>query len=103
MNMNNKGQSLVIFIIVLPICFLLITYVTFLFYSTYEKNNQEHIADIICKYSKNEKNITELLRLGKENDNKQDIIVNNNDGKIEVKLTKKIMFDIELKTTLKCE
>ena len=91
--MNNKGQALVIFVIILPIIFLLIYFVVSKVYLEGEKKNQEDILEILCDYSK--KNVTDndIIKLGLENDKDLEIRIKRNNN-IEITLEKKIkLFD----------
>ena len=54
MKLNNKGQTLVIFVMILPIIVLGIAFILIKVYSTYEKNKQNNIANIICEQYKKE-------------------------------------------------
>lgn len=100
--MNNKGQTLVIFVMILPIIVLGSLYIFLTLYSNYEKDNQKDIIKSICDYSKKENDITELIKFGNSNDNDQDISIKRIDNKIEVTLIKKGIFNIKIKTTTIC-
>lgn len=82
--MNNKGQVLVIFVVLLPIILILLAYVFDKCYLLYEQQKISNIADIICDYKiKNSSN--ELLQqLSLENDSKLTTIeVNKNSITLE--------------------
>ena len=87
--MNNKGQSLVLFVLVLPICFLLIFYIVSEIYLNIEKNNIEKIANTLCKYSKKEEDINKIIKLGLKNDKDLDIGINRKNNNLEIIILKK--------------
>lgn len=79
--MNNKGQTLVVFIILLPLILVLIGYAIDKCCLLYEEKKLNNILSIACNYTIDNKNsITEIERLILENDNKiKTIIINKKD------------------------
>ena len=100
--MNNKGQTLVIFVLILPIIILGIGFIFIYTYSNYEKNNQKNIINILCKQYKKDNNIDEIIKLGNANDKTQEIKIKRIDDSIKITLTKKTIFNIKIKTDTIC-
>lgn len=92
--LNNKGQSLVMFIIIIPIFLLIITLVYDVGTAIYEKNRLSNTALLVVDYGlDNIDDIEEndLIDFIKENDDNLDYIsVVIEDDVIEIKLSKKI-------------
>lgn len=79
--MNNKGQTLVLFVVLLPVILILLAFVFDTAYMSMEKNKLNDIAKTSLKYVvKDNKDINEVKKVIKENDNKIKIekITNNN-------------------------
>ena len=100
--MNNKGQTLVIFIILLPLILLLIMFIFIKVYINYEKNKQENIVSLICTEYKKNDNINDLLKLGTLNDNTQDIEIKRINNGINIILIKETFLKIKVKTDTTC-
>lgn len=83
--LNNKGQSLVIFVIVLPILLLFISYVFDVITINYEKNRLNNIA-VQIKDNVNTLKDDEIVILVNKNDKEIDVDIKEN----EIKLSKKI-------------
>lgn len=83
--LNNKGQSLVIFVIVLPILLLFISYVFDVITINYEKNRLNNIA-VQIKDNVNTLTDDEIVILVNKNDKEIDVDIKEN----EIKLSKKI-------------
>ncbi len=92
--LNNRGQSLVMFVIIIPIFLLIITLVYDVGNAIYEKNRIENVVymtidyglDNVDKVSKND--LTELIM---ENiNNIKYISVDIDDKKIDIKVTKDV-------------
>lgn len=83
--LNNKGQSLVIFVIVLPILLLFISYVFDVITINYERNRLNNIA-VQIKDNVNTLTDDEIVILVNKNDKKIDVDIKEN----EIKLSKKI-------------
>lgn len=67
--MNNKGQTLVIFVILLPILAALVGYVIEKCDLLNQKKNLEELADMTCKYALDRNHSEEQIkRLALEND-----------------------------------
>jgi len=102
MNMNNKGQTLVIFVIMLPIIVLGIVYVFLKVYSTYEKKKQENITNIICEEYKKNNDINKLIELGTKNDSTQKIEIKRINDSIEVNIENETFLKIKIRTNTTC-
>lgn len=89
--MNNKGQTLVVFIILLPFVFLLFGFILDKCYLLYREKELKDIADIVCNYALNEnKTETEIKQLALENDKDIETIkITRSDSKAEIILDKK--------------
>lgn len=100
--MNNKGQTLVVFVLILPILILGIFYIFITTYSKYEKNKQNNLIDILCKYSKEETDIKKIMQLSNENDKTQKIEIKRLKNSIQITLVKEAIFNIKIKTETIC-
>lgn len=88
--MNNKGQTLVIFIILLPFVFLLFGFILDKCYLLYREKELKDIADIVCKYALNEdKTDADIKQLALENDKEiKNIKITRTDSKANIILEK---------------
>lgn len=102
MKLNNKGQTLVIFIMILPIIVLGISFILIKVYSTYEKNKQNNIANIICEQYKKENDINKLIELGTKNDDTQKIEIKRIKDSIEITIEKETFLKIKVRTNTTC-
>ena len=68
--MNNKGQTLVVFVLLLPFLFLVFAYLFDKCYITYQQRNQNEIGKILCKQIEKTENIESIQELAYENDRK---------------------------------
>lgn len=94
--LNNKAQTLVAFIILLPIICLVIILFLEKLYLYSEKENLKSIANLICIKSKNEENFDTLKKLALANDSKITnfkIEVQNANTIIELSKTAKVFTD----------
>lgn len=67
--MNNKGQTLVIFVILLPVLFVFIGYAAEKCDLLNQKKNLEELAEIVCQYALDSNhNEEKIKRLALEND-----------------------------------
>lgn len=67
--MNNKGQTLVVFVILLPILCILIGYILEKGNLFYLERRQKELANTVCKYALNkEKSESQIRQLVLEND-----------------------------------
>ncbi len=83
--MNNKGQTLVIFIILLPIFCILIGLVFNQCNLSYQKRELKEIANLVCSYAIQEEKKENIEQLALENDqniSKVEIVRENNSVKI---------------------
>ena len=89
--MNNKGQTLVIFVILLPFMCVLFGYILDKCYLLYQEKKLKEVAAIVCKYSLNqEKTEMDIKQLALENDEKiENIKINRNASKAKIVLEKK--------------
>ena len=92
--LNNKGQSLVMFIIIIPIFCLILTLVYDVGSAIYEKNRLSNTSYMVIEYgldninSVNENDLIELIQ--KNTSNLSYISVLIEDTKVEIKLSKDI-------------
>ena len=89
--MNNKGQVLVTFIILLPLVCILFGYVLDQCYLLYQQKELKDIADVVCKYALNEKkSAAEIKQLALENDKEiEKIAMTRKDNYVQLILEKK--------------
>ena len=104
--MNKKGQVLVLFVMILPIIFLLI-YFVYLQLSLYgEKKNQQDLAYTLCNYYKDGKSISNLTEISKKNDKDSTLKIEQLKQGIEITLVK-VVKDVmnkenKVKTVITC-
>lgn len=94
--LNNKAQTLVAFIILLPIICLVIILFLEKLYLYSEKENLKSIANLICIKSENEENFDTLKKLALANDSKITnfkIEIQNANTIIELSKTVKVFTD----------
>lgn len=84
---DNKGQTLVFFIILLPIILFILIFIIELSNMNYEKNKLDNLTYTIVSYKLDNKNVYELL---KENDKNIKLTISNNE--IELKKKYKYIF-----------
>ena len=94
LKLDNKGQSLVMFIIIIPIFLLIFTLVYDVGNAIYEKNSLSNTCYITIDYGlDNINNISEndLIDIIKKNTNNlNSIYINKEDNRIEIKLSKSV-------------
>lgn len=94
--MNNKGQTLVIFIILLPFICILFGYIFDSCYVMYQKKELKNIATIVCQYALNDnKPEDEIRQLALENDKDIEnikITKTDNEAKIVLEKSQKSIF-----------
>lgn len=90
--MNNKGQVLVTFLLMLPVVLILFMYLIDKCYLLYEKNNQINIGDIVCSYMlDSNKTDNDIKQLALENDSKlEKIKITRNNKQAVITLEKEI-------------
>lgn len=107
MRLNNKGQSLVLFIVILPIILFMLVLVYDIGNAIYEKNRLSNVNYMVTSYALDNENISEsdIVNLINKNVNGlSNIKVIINDDKVNVSLSKNIkgvfgrMFDFNLIT-----
>lgn len=92
--LNNKGQSLVMFVVIIPILCLVFTLVYDIGIAIYEKNRLSNTCYIVIDYgldnidSINESDLIDLIQ--KNINNLSYISVFNSENSIEIKLSKNI-------------
>jgi Flp pilus assembly protein TadG len=80
--MNNKGQVLVIFVVLIPIILTLVAYVFDKCYLLYENKKLSDIANIVCDYSTTSSNKESVYQLALENDSEISKVELDNDNLI---------------------
>lgn len=92
--LNNKGQSLVMFVVIIPIFLLVFTLVYDVGCAAYEKNSLSNTSYMVIDYGLdniNKISESELIELALRNtDNINNISINIDRNNIEVKLSKDI-------------
>lgn len=88
--MNNKGQVLVMFLILLPVVLVLFAYTIDKCYLLYQENSQKNIGSIVCDYALDNKNSdNDIKQLALENDSKlEKIKITRNDTQAIITLEK---------------
>ena len=87
--MNNKGQTLVVFVIILPIFFMMLSLIINLEYLTFEKSRiSKQVINSLDYYLNENKAKSDLYELLNENIKDADIVINEYDNYIEVKVAK---------------
>lgn len=110
--MNNKGQTLVVFIILLPVIMIVFAYVVDKCYLLYQEKNQKKVTSLVCEYALQEKQEENIRQLALENDAKfKKITINRNGEQVEIILEKEIssifghvlgLSTYHIKTTIQC-
>lgn len=78
--LNNKGQVLVFFVLLIPIFLVIFVMVIDIGNLSYQKNSLNNICNLTLDYIKDEQNIDKIKDYVKLNDNKiNDIKINNNE------------------------
>lgn len=94
MKLNNKGQSLVLFIVIIPIILLVFVLVYDIGTAIYEKNRLSNTSYMVIDYAlDNNDSIDEndlISLITKNTDNLSGILVLIDNGKVNIKLTKNI-------------
>lgn len=108
--LNNKGQSLVMFILIIPIFLLIMTLVYDVGNAIYEKNKLSNVSYMTIQYgldnieSIDENELISLIMKNVDNPKLISVLIEN--GKIEIKLTKDVkgiigkMFNFDLITVV---
>ena len=88
--MNNKGQTLVVFIMLLPFMCLLIGFIIDKCYLLYREKELKDIASIVCEYALDESKMdNEIKQLALENDkNIKNIQIIRKDNNTNITLSK---------------
>lgn len=108
--LNNRGQSLVMFILIIPIFLLIMTLVYDVGNAIYEKNKLSNVSYMTIQYgldnieSIDENELISLIMKNVDNPKLISVLIEN--GKIEIKLTKDVkgiigkMFNFDLITVV---
>lgn len=94
MNLNNKGQSLALFIVIIPIILLMFVFVYDVGNSMYEKNRLSNACETAMEYglsnidTVNESDLIDLIMKNTDNVNNISVVIEN--SKIEIKAEKEI-------------
>ena len=89
MRLNNKGQSLVMFIILIPVILLMFVFVYDVGSSIYEKNRLSNACNLAMEYgldnmdSISENDLIDLIRKNTNNVNNISVVIYNNEIKIK--------------------
>lgn len=88
--MNNKGQTLVVFVVLLPFICLVMGFIIDKCYLLYSEKELEHIASIVCEYALDEsKTENQIKKLALENDKDiENIRVTREENRVKVILSK---------------
>ena len=84
--MNNKGQTLVLFIILIPIIITLFVFVIDIGFLYIEKRNIENVMDRGIEYYKENKDVENYIN--KNIDDVDSIDIENNNGVVEITIKK---------------
>lgn len=101
--MNNKGQTLVLFVMILPIALLLIYFVYTRIMLYGEKKQEEDIANSICRYYHDGKSINELEEIIKANDKDYSYKIKEENNTIKIIISKEIDSLLNKKDKVKTE
>lgn len=108
--LNNRGQSLVMFILIIPIFLLIMTLVYDVGNAIYEKNKLSNVSYMTIQYgldnieSIDENELISLIMKNVDNPKLISVLIEN--GEIEIKLTKDVkgiigkMFNLDLITVV---
>lgn len=94
MRLNNRGQSLVMFILIIPIILLLLVLIYDVAGALYEKNRLSNTSYLACEYaldnidSIDENNVIEYILKNSDNLNNISVIIK--DGVVDIELDKNI-------------
>ena len=88
--LNNKGQSLVIFVLVLPILVLFVGYSFDVLNTNYEKNKMENLSSMVEDSIDDGITDDEIRRLISKNDKSITILISRKDDTVKVELSKRI-------------
>ena len=94
-NLNNKGQVLVVFVIILPLMLMATLIFIKKSYIYYEKTKMDNILNLACKSDK-------PLEIIKKNDKKIDGKLNYQNGKLVIDIEKNI-YDNVIRIKRVCE
>lgn len=95
LKLNNKGQSLVLFIMIIPILLLIMVLVYDMGMLLYEKDRLANTVNMIVDYSLDNKEVSdeEIRELINKNINEEvDIKIDRNDNIIDIEVIEKVDF-----------
>ena len=97
MTLNNKGQSLVLFIVLIPIMILIMVLVIDIGNLYYNKKELDNIGYLVTSYGIDNYNeddvLNKMIKLANLNDDNLSSVYVNNTNNIEVNLTKNVSFE----------
>ena len=84
---NNRGQTIVVFVLFLPLLILFSAYVYDTVNANYEKNRIQNLANTAVNTEKDIDGVRNVIRKNDENIN---INITESDGKYKIELSKKV-------------
>ena len=97
MTLNNKGQSLVLFIVLIPIMILIMVLVIDIGNLYYNKKELDNIGYLVTSYGIDNYNeddvLNKMIKLANLNDDNLSSVYVNHTNNIEVNLTKNVSFE----------
>ena len=91
LTLNNKGQSLVLFVVIMPIILLMFVLVYDIGNAMYEKNKLSNVSYMVIDYALDKVDENDLIDLiDKNTNNLSSVSVLIDNGKVNVTLTKTI-------------
>ena len=88
--LNNKGQSLVIFVLILPVLIVFIGYSFDVLNTNYEKNRMENLSLMLKENLDEDITDNEIKELISKNDANIIVSITRYEAKVEVELSKRI-------------
>lgn len=76
--LNNKGQVLVLFVLLIPIFLIIMVLVIDIGSLSYEKNKMKNMCDLTLDYMDNESNINKVIDYVRRNDGNIKVNIDNN-------------------------
>ena len=88
--LNNKGQSLVIFVLILPVLIVFIGYSFDVLNTNYEKNKLENLSLMLKENLDEDITDNEIKELVNKNDANIVVSITRDESKVEIQLSKRI-------------
>lgn len=88
--LNNKGQSLVIFVLILPVLIVFIGYSFDVLNTNYEKNKLENLSLMLKENLDEDITDNEIKELVNKNDLNIVVSITRDESKVEIQLSKRI-------------